>query len=413
MNTTGYITSSSNDVLIPASKLGDATASDVLKGKTFTSAAGLKVTGTVASKGALATCRGTANWEGLQYGFKFDTGAYLEGYSGGDHPMVTVPYGTLASTIGLTAGKIIKGNTILGIAGTGQTGVDTSDADATAANILKNKTAYVNGSKITGTMKEIKDYYKPTSETIGLTTRTSYTNSQGDSFTVPSTKYLYIRMNTTGYITSSSNDVLIPASKLGDATASDVLKGKSFTSINGVKITGTHFFHVHDIICDYKQTTIIKSASANIFCNLGLSGYMGKTYYSPSNPVVTFNIPNLSSNLGQNYYIEIIFNDDLGIYNQGIRYVGNPRMLIRMVFSPFNVFNVVRYKYAPSATDLSGFITYNTVDFRLIPDTESNTLQLILFPRDDDENDKFLLKRGARIGSASEGYKRVDMNIYK
>lgn len=57
--------------------------------------------------------------------------------------------------------------------------------------------------------------------------------------TVPSTKYLYIRMGSTGYVTSSSNDVLVPASKLGDATASDVLKGKTFTSINGVKITGT------------------------------------------------------------------------------------------------------------------------------------------------------------------------------
>lgn len=52
----------------------------------------------------------------------------------------------LAASIGLTADKILKGNTILGTVGTA-----TSDATATAANIAKGKTAYVNGKKITGT----------------------------------------------------------------------------------------------------------------------------------------------------------------------------------------------------------------------------------------------------------------------
>ena len=47
----------------------------------------------------------------------------------------------------LTAGVVKKGTTILGV-----TGTYTSDATAAADDILLNKTAYVNGSKVTGTM---------------------------------------------------------------------------------------------------------------------------------------------------------------------------------------------------------------------------------------------------------------------
>ena len=55
-----------------------------------------------------------------------------------------VSYSTLASFIGLAAGKIKSGETILGVTGN-YTGIDTSDATATAGDIIKDKTAYVNG----------------------------------------------------------------------------------------------------------------------------------------------------------------------------------------------------------------------------------------------------------------------------
>ncbi|WP_304411409.1 hypothetical protein [Bacteroides acidifaciens] len=163
-------------VKIHAEDFGDAVAANVVAGKTFTSAAGIKVTGTVASKGALATCRGTANWEGLQYGFKFDTGAYLEGYSGGDHPMVTVPYGTLASTIGLTAGVIKSGTTILGITGNLSTGTNTSDATAGAGDIRDGKSAYVNGSKIWGTMIDYNEYCRGLAQVMRAIKDCGYTS---------------------------------------------------------------------------------------------------------------------------------------------------------------------------------------------------------------------------------------------
>ena len=59
----------------------------------------------------------------------------------------------LRSAIGLTADKIKVGETILGVEGTydSETGIDTSDATATAEQLPDGITAYVNGEKITGT----------------------------------------------------------------------------------------------------------------------------------------------------------------------------------------------------------------------------------------------------------------------
>ena len=54
---------------------------------------------------------------------------------------------TMATAGSLTAAKLAKGQSAFGISGT-----YTSDANATAAQILANQTAYVNGSKVTGTM---------------------------------------------------------------------------------------------------------------------------------------------------------------------------------------------------------------------------------------------------------------------
>ena len=57
---------------------------------------------------------------------------------------------TLAPVAGVTASKIAKGETILGI-----DGAYTSDATAVATDIKSGQTAYVNGTKITGTLPEV------------------------------------------------------------------------------------------------------------------------------------------------------------------------------------------------------------------------------------------------------------------
>lgn len=123
---------------------GTAAAANILSGKTAW-VNGSKVTGNMANIGAIDPAKSVSLSSGVLYA-RMSPGAHTTNASSG-YPEVSVPQATLASGIGLTAAKLAKGQTVLGIAGT-----YTSDANATAAYIYKGKTAYVNGSKITGSM---------------------------------------------------------------------------------------------------------------------------------------------------------------------------------------------------------------------------------------------------------------------
>ena len=112
-----------------------ASASDILSGKTAY-VKGTKVTGTISKKAAATITPGTADQT-------IAAGQYLSGAQ------------TIEGDGNLSAGNIKKGVSIFGVSGTLEMGTDTSDATATAGDILYGETAYVNGEKVTGTIQSI------------------------------------------------------------------------------------------------------------------------------------------------------------------------------------------------------------------------------------------------------------------
>jgi hypothetical protein len=109
---------------------GDAVAANILSGKkAFVN--GALVTGNIASKTGQTYTPGTTDQT-------ISSGQYLSGNQ------------VISGDADLIAGNIKSGANIFGVAGASAV-KDTSDANAIAAEIATGKTAYVNGTKITGT----------------------------------------------------------------------------------------------------------------------------------------------------------------------------------------------------------------------------------------------------------------------
>ena len=81
----------------------------------------------------------------------------------------------------LTASNIRKGTTIFGVTGSLEEGINTSDANAVSADIRAGKTAYVNGSKVTGSIPDVQ-LYQNTGDYLTVSINSGYT--AGGSYTI-------------------------------------------------------------------------------------------------------------------------------------------------------------------------------------------------------------------------------------
>lgn len=123
-------------------------------------------------------------------------------------------------------------------------GILTSDANADANSIESGKSAYVNGKKIEGTLTGENDI-KATTKNTKLSSIPTTIPGYGQS-TMPVLKHtIEVSLADTNkpvLLKGDAKKTIVydeAGSIYGDAKASDVRVGKTFTSSNGVKITGT------------------------------------------------------------------------------------------------------------------------------------------------------------------------------
>ena len=282
---------------------GDTDATHVIKGKTFTSKSGYKITGTMPDRSGQSDMtnspvygyfeQGTSGYINGYYGCRIPYGYYGQYFDDGTTD-VRIEAFAFNEKIGLSADKLKYGCTIGGVYGT-----FTHDANADARHIVKGRTAYVKGAKVTGTLQEIPDYFYFPGATLSFREgRTSYGAIDGTNKTIEPTNFISVYYmnddvdNDGNYAnpgfcvpSGSSDEIMILASRLGNASAGDARKGKTFTSENGLKITGTmneikdYFYHPNASLQMRTRTSYTddNGVTKNISSTKFLTVYAGTT----------------------------------------------------------------------------------------------------------------------------------------
>lgn len=192
---------------------------------------------------------------------------------------------TKSEQTAVTAGKYTTG--AVKVAAIPADYISTTDATAAAANILTGKTAYVNGSKITGTMANNGAQSATlTTSTTSKTIPAGYTSGgtvsiSTETKSVTPTKSAQTVTPTSGKVLSSVSVAAIPASYIttsdANATAVDIVTSKT-AYVNGSKITGTNPYvkSTTDTAVE-TQGTLIEQVASILTSKVGTSSGSGDT----------------------------------------------------------------------------------------------------------------------------------------
>lgn len=252
-----------------AARIGNAVQAYVLSGYTFTNVSG-SYTGTMVNYGNVSITNSRPAWYNVRYNGRVDyinvdfNNAYQNGYSygliaarSGNAASAQVLYGyTFTNASGSYTGAMTNyGNLSLtnnvnswsniryagyvdyiniNYANAYQTGQASARVGTVSQqNVLTGYTFTNALGTYSGTMNKFSDYRYSPGATLHIISRSSYTNGTGATISLGyATNFLSVYSGHVGFTSSASHEIMILASRLGNATANKVAKGYTFTSGN-------------------------------------------------------------------------------------------------------------------------------------------------------------------------------------